>query len=373
MGSSEILSQYNAVKAQIDALNYDDILNKQKEKNAANKQADIDAFSSGKNSHINSTYALYEKSINDANVAYDNHYQKNAVQKMINEKQIAERNSNLGLTDSGLNRTQQTATQLSYANQKSSLDIARQGILDDLETQLANAITQLQNEKSSGIRSIENEWDSYSETQAQNIYNTQYNGYVDMLNDLGNQYNDALQLEQQQEEEKRRYSYNIGNDNYENNNNSTNNDKESFLLYKWKGETVVDESGNTLLKYTGNNGKYYNIMPGKNPYTNTFNAKISQIIDGKCVIDSEWRKKNQNSANAIVRSCALYGVFSNGYQPKGVCYYDGNGEMVDAGSLTATTRKDYMNGNLQTVWYTKKTNKYWIWDGSKNEYLLYEF
>lgn len=364
MGSQEILKQYNALKNQYDAVNYDSILKAQLEKDASNKKADIDTFSSGYDSQINNTQAVYDKKIAEEKIAYDREYQKNAVQKLINEKKIAETNANLGLTDSGLNRTQQTAAQLSYANQKGKIDLARQSALDNLTLAMTDAITTLQNEKASGIRDIENNWKSYSEKQAQNTYNTQLSSYAGQLGELGDQYVDAVKAETDAAAEAQKAAIAA----------SAKAEKENeTLLYNWKGETVLDGNGNALLKFTGSDGKSYNITPGKNPYTNSFNAKISDVVDGKCIIDKDWQVKNKNSGNAITRSCAKYGVFSNGYQPKGVCYYDDKGNVVDAGGLTSTTRKDYMNGKLQTVWFAKETKTYWIWDGTSNEYVLYEF
>lgn len=51
----------------------------------------------------------YNYRIAEAEKAYDDSYRENAIQKLINERQVAESMANMGLTDSGLNRTQQTA------------------------------------------------------------------------------------------------------------------------------------------------------------------------------------------------------------------------------------------------------------------------
>ena len=61
MGSQEILKQYNALKNQYDAVNYDSILKTQLEKDAANKKADVDPFSSGYDSQINNTQTFNDK------------------------------------------------------------------------------------------------------------------------------------------------------------------------------------------------------------------------------------------------------------------------------------------------------------------------
>ncbi len=51
----------------------------------------------------------YQKDIADVPKQYASGYDANAVQQRINERNVAERMANMGLTDSGLNRTQQTA------------------------------------------------------------------------------------------------------------------------------------------------------------------------------------------------------------------------------------------------------------------------
>lgn len=72
----------------------------------------------------------YDTKIGNVSTAYEDRYKENAVQKLINERQVAENMANIGLTDSGLNTTQQTAVQLSYANQKGATDRAKQAQRD---------------------------------------------------------------------------------------------------------------------------------------------------------------------------------------------------------------------------------------------------
>ena len=337
----------NSIIANMNALSLDEEQKKQREKYKADMQADIDANGASWDSQINSTQKYYDKQIGDTKIAYDTEYQKNAVQKLINEKKIAETNANLGLTDSGLNRTQQTAAQLSYANQKGKIDLARQSALDNLTLAMTDAITTLQNQKVASARDITKQWNDYADTQAQNIYNTKYNGYVDMHN---------AQVEADAAVQKAAIEA------------ATNNKP---LLYDWKGETVLDGNGNSLLKFTGNDGENYNVTPGKNPYTNAYNAKISDIVDGKCIIDKEWQKKNKNSDNEITRACAKYGVFGNGYQPKGICVFV-DGEWKDSKLHALTDDKGKIvkasdTGKEQTIW-KDDSDKLYIWRGDLNRY-----
>lgn len=65
---------------------------------------------------------------------YRSSFDKNELQQRINERQLRERMSRLGLSDSGLNRSQQAAVQLQRAN-------ADQAVMQQ-KTAAANAITQ---------------------------------------------------------------------------------------------------------------------------------------------------------------------------------------------------------------------------------------
>lgn len=98
----------------------------------------------------------YAAQVKEAESAYDDQYRVNAVQKLINERQVAESMANMGLTDSGLNRTQQTAVQLSYANNKAKLDRQRQSAIDALNREMSAYITQADTKAASEIASIEN-------------------------------------------------------------------------------------------------------------------------------------------------------------------------------------------------------------------------
>ena len=261
------------------------------------------------------------------------------MQKLINEREVAENMANLGLTDSGLNRTQQTAVQLSAANNSAKIQRQKQSYYQALERELTAKLADIETSRLS------------SEAQLRLNYN-------DKVASLAGTWRQA-DIDAETERQKEYYKY------LEKQSKAA---ADEFVLQKWYGETNDDG----LLKFIGSDGKSKYVTPGKNPYTNSINAKIASVENGKCIIDKKWQEANKNSSNAMHRATANYGVFSNGYQPKGVMYYDDNGKIIDAGSLTATTRKDYVNGNQQTVWYAKKTNTYWIWNGDANEYMLYQ-
>lgn len=370
----EYLNNRNQIKADIDALDIEEMKKAQREKNAASMQADIDVSNAGYDSQIGNTQAYYDKRIDDTKIAYEDAYQRNAVQKLINEKQIAERNANLGLTDSGLNRTQQTAAQLSYANQKGKIDISRQSALDELNLNLTDAITTLENQKSSAERDITNDWNAYSDEQAQNEYNTKLSGYVDQYNSLGEQVADMYKAETDAAAEVQKAAIEAAakkpNVSYGKGGTITNDyilKTENGLLSREYFGSLKDNDIDTVynygaknengdleiisVTYTDNNsGKQTTIPYGKNPYTGDDNIR-----------------GNSDAAKAVEE----YGKYDNGYQPKGV-YLNGEkyGEFVEC---VGKTDAEETYGISFNVFKTKEKGiHYWIWDASINNYVEVE-
>ena len=154
------------------ATNYDAILEEEKKKLEESKQKQIDAVNKTHDSQASTVKTQYDKAVNDTKIGYESNYERNAVQKLINEKAIAERNANLGLTDSGLNRTQQTAVQLSYANQKGDIDLAKQKALDTLSTNLTSTLASIEQSRIGNIANIESSFDAQAQSNAVSRYNS---------------------------------------------------------------------------------------------------------------------------------------------------------------------------------------------------------
>lgn len=106
------------------------------------------------------------------------------VQKLINERKLKESMGNAGLTDSGLNRTQQTATQLSYANAVSKAQIAKQNAVDsiaewvrnnkmEVETNRSDAVTTLESNLDTDIANKQLEYEQNKTTSAWEQYNAE--------------------------------------------------------------------------------------------------------------------------------------------------------------------------------------------------------
>lgn len=129
---------------------YDDYMKKTKKA----REEEIAVITDTTAKQKNSITENYNANIKEAETAYDNKYRVNAVQKLINERQIAESMANSGLTNSGLNRTQQTAVQLSYANNKAELDRQKQSIIDGLNREMTAKLTEIDVNSATSIAGI---------------------------------------------------------------------------------------------------------------------------------------------------------------------------------------------------------------------------
>lgn len=130
-------------------------------------------------------------------------FDKNELQQLINERQLKERMNRLGLTDSGLNRSQQTALQVQRSNadqavmqQKTAAANAirqqAQSNLAALEQQkmqaIANAQYNMQSRKQDYLYSLLSAANDRSANLASTYYNGELNRYAADKSDAFNRY-----------------------------------------------------------------------------------------------------------------------------------------------------------------------------------------
>lgn len=115
----------------------------------------------------------YSAQIATANQSYDELIDQNEVQKIINERQIAENMANMGLTDSGLNRTQMTAAQLSYSNNQAKINRQRQAAVDTLARAMNAQLAEIESNRAANLKSIDATYDKQAVSNATSIYNTE--------------------------------------------------------------------------------------------------------------------------------------------------------------------------------------------------------
>lgn len=114
----------------------------------------------------------YKTGIADTQASYENAFRQNEVQRMLNERYLERKAAEMGLTDSGMNRTQLTANQLSYGNQKATLTAQKQKAIDTLAATMRAKMTDIDTAEKADIRAIEKQYDADADTWASNMYKT---------------------------------------------------------------------------------------------------------------------------------------------------------------------------------------------------------
>ena len=281
------------------------------------------------------TTDTYNRQIDETSKSYEDLYDENAVQRLVNEREVAENMANLGLTDSGLNRTQQTAVQLSYANSKNKIDVTRQKAIDTLTAQLADAITKLDIEQNDNAASIKSNYAALASSGAQDMYN---NAVQEETKRIQADYDYRLSMykEQQKAYEKQQAAYE----------KQLQAQKEASYIIKTNGGTLrrdytgslkdngvsVIYNGDTTTYIDNNSGKKTTIASNINPYTGTVNP---------------------DTAN---------GTWDNGYQPDNI-----KKEKLKAAKDTDGNKATaIVNGREQTIF--KCSSGYYLWHGAENKY-----
>lgn len=300
------------------AVVYDDYLNQAKSYWDPERKKEEEKIKSVSEMQKKSVTDIYNKQSDDTEVAYEDNYRENAVQKLINEREVAENMANLGLTDSGLNRTQQTAVQLSYANNKGQIDRQKQAQLDTIATNLAAELSSIEQTLLSDIAANDEKYNGYITNMANEGYSAAKQAEADI---------ETARINAEADITKEAWRQSL-------NNNSQN------VLYTYQGATP-DKTGYN--NFIDSNGKVRQFEIGINPYTGA----------------------NNNKVYAAEKEAGVK-FSSNGYQPLGLASEGGN---FDALKVNGVTVKYNKYGKNQTIWISK-TGKYFYWNGEANSYEL---
>lgn len=344
----------NEAVAKKNALKLDDYVAAAQKSVAANRDAETGYINSTYDIADANTQAQYDKAITDAKASYDNEYQKNSVQKIINEMKIEQNMANLGLTDSGLNRTQQTAVQLSYANQKGNIDLARQSAIEDLTLNLNAALAESEAGRSGALLTANEKWDNQAYSLGQTNYNNDLTAYNSQISSYAEQLSDIEQAEIDAAAEVQKaqisasaktptVSYGAGGTStggYIVSSKTGTLSRDYMGSLKDNGVSTVynynDDGSIKSVTYTdSNSGISATFDAGVNPYTGRMNKDVRDE-------DGYYDPSK---------------AFDNGYQPNNI-----KGVKLKLEENNAIN----VNGQLQKVF--KCGNRYYTWDGKYNEY-----
>lgn len=161
---------------------------------ADSEAAAIQAAKDAANANIKLIEDNYGTQIADAKAAYDPLFRQNEIQRAVNERYLERRAAEMGLTDSGLSRTQQTANRLSYSNQNAEYMRQRQKAVDTLKAAMDAKILKQNTTLNTNIAGIKT---TYVDKRTADAVSS-YNKYIkestkaakttdDQFNDLYNQ------------------------------------------------------------------------------------------------------------------------------------------------------------------------------------------
>ncbi len=179
----------------------DSVANQNDEINAAR-----DRYKDTENQKIIENNSIYARQKRNVKGSYENAIlgtgedyrlasQENQVQKYINAQEVAENNANLGLTDSGLNRTQQTAVTVSASNNESKIRLQRQKAVDNLTNEMNARLSEIENNRVNSERGIKDYYEQLATQEGMNAYNTKVDiAYREYTGSKETAYNLAMAL-----------------------------------------------------------------------------------------------------------------------------------------------------------------------------------
>lgn len=119
----------------------------------------------------------YNQQIADVKTGYEDAFKKNETQRVLNERYLERKAAELGLTDSGMNRTQLTANELSFANQQGALTAAEQKDINTLAAAMRAKISEIETTRDTDIANLKANYDANVRAQAVDMYNNQVKSY----------------------------------------------------------------------------------------------------------------------------------------------------------------------------------------------------
>ncbi len=112
----------------------------------------------------------YSADIQSVEETYNDYIDKSYVQKIIDQKQVEQTLANMGLTDSGLNRTQQTAVEISHTNRSGKYTLLKQQQIDSLAQQMRSKLADSRMQQEKEKTSVIDEFRESAEDQAMEIF-----------------------------------------------------------------------------------------------------------------------------------------------------------------------------------------------------------
>lgn len=151
-------------------MTYEEYLKLIKQQQAAQLSKDRGIINSDLKTALQAEEDAYNEGVAEVNQSYTDAIRKNETQRLLNQRAIERKAAEMGLTDSGFNRTQQTANQIASSNAASDAELAKAKAVNTLAATMRANKLKLQSGAKASISELENAYDKAASDTATDLY-----------------------------------------------------------------------------------------------------------------------------------------------------------------------------------------------------------
>lgn len=151
-----------------------DEIKKQQTQNTTTSNAYVADLNAIVDKNISNSVNKVQGEIDKLPTQYQSGFDANAIQQKINERQVAERMANMGMTNSGLNRTQQTAINIQRSNADAALRTQINSATNSLKQQIADLYASGESQKAENSAKARYELEQKNQAVYENMMNNLY-------------------------------------------------------------------------------------------------------------------------------------------------------------------------------------------------------
>lgn len=151
-----------------------DEIKKQQAQNTATSNAYVADLNAIVDKNISNSVNKVQGEIDKLPTRYQSGFDANAIQQKINERQVAERMANMGMTNSGLNRTQQTAINIQRSNADAALRTQINSATNSLKQQIADLYASGESQKAENSAKARYDLEQKNQAVYENMMNNLY-------------------------------------------------------------------------------------------------------------------------------------------------------------------------------------------------------
>ena len=151
-----------------------DEIKKQQTQNTTTSNAYVADLNAIVDKNISNSVNKVQGEIDKLPTQYQSGFDANAIQQKINERQVAERMANMGMTNSGLNRTQQTAINIQRSNADAALRTQINSATNSLKQQIADLYASGESQKAENSAKARYDLEQKNQAVYENMMNNLY-------------------------------------------------------------------------------------------------------------------------------------------------------------------------------------------------------